>query len=492
MLATTGAAMISLLASDPGSAQTRPARAVPGDDYILAFNPFYDGEYLTALRAFRSAAKSGVRSTEGVWIDAICYSTMMGECFYHLGDFKSAVAQYEVALELHLAHRGWLKRIQLPPRIQGPTPTQPLPWGPSGRPTAPARLPDTYLSLQGTNTEQVVRQGGIFAPPELYPVRVNEILRCLALAMRRRAELLGPLSTESPLSGQLVREFSAARVPAGHWMGALLSVCKGLAQLNDGDSKAALQTLQRSLVIAGRLDHPLTDTALLEIGKIAVEADNLSLAKQSFYEATFPAAFYRHGDVLQEAFQWAAAAHRISNPQQPYPPLAPAASWARVKGFRRVHVSLLLDSIDQLSLSGQDRLATGLLSQARRGMGRSDLIRSDVGARLQYLQSRLAQRQGKSAAALAALKGAVALQRNHSARLYQIARQPEPVAARHVYVSPRRISGTRDKALAVATARYTDRPNDSLATADRPSPGNRLGPKRCSSDDMGQRPAATR
>ena len=77
---------------------------VPREGYFLSMVPYYAGEYRSAGTAFRNAAGSGVRSVSGRWIDSICYHTMVGECFYQLGDYPRALEQYDSALRLYLAH----------------------------------------------------------------------------------------------------------------------------------------------------------------------------------------------------------------------------------------------------------------------------------------------------------------------------------------------------------------------------------------------------
>ena len=106
LLPTFGSAVIH--------AQVGEGRAVPRETYFLSLDPFYSGDYRTAMRGFRSSARSGRRSTEGLWIDSICYYSMMGECFYHMGDLSASLEQHEVALRLFANQRTWMKRMQWP------------------------------------------------------------------------------------------------------------------------------------------------------------------------------------------------------------------------------------------------------------------------------------------------------------------------------------------------------------------------------------------
>ena len=78
-------ALVLAVLAVPAWAQQRDM-TVPPAEYFMAFGPYYEGEYRTALDAFRSAVRGGVRSTEGSWVDSICYHTMLGECLYQMGD----------------------------------------------------------------------------------------------------------------------------------------------------------------------------------------------------------------------------------------------------------------------------------------------------------------------------------------------------------------------------------------------------------------------
>src|SRR5436190_3107210 len=72
------------------SAQGVPSKSAPHDGYWTCFQPFLDGDFRTAARSFREAAKDGIVNisvtTQGPWIDAICYHAMVGECHYQMGN----------------------------------------------------------------------------------------------------------------------------------------------------------------------------------------------------------------------------------------------------------------------------------------------------------------------------------------------------------------------------------------------------------------------
>ena len=117
-------------------------------------------------------------------------------------------------------------------------------------------------------------------------------------------------------------------LPAGHWATAWVNIPLALARASEGRSKEAIALLRQSLVVGGRLDHPLTATALLELGKLHLEQQQLAPAAESFFEATFPAAYFGQADVLEEAFRLAAEVHRLREGKEVLPALLPAAAWA--------------------------------------------------------------------------------------------------------------------------------------------------------------------
>jgi CHAT domain-containing protein len=413
--------VIWLMMTSIAQAQILDGRTVPGTFYELAFQPFHRGEYRDSLKGFRSAASSGINTGAGRWVDSICYFTMTGECFYHLGDLSSALDQYDAALQLTMAHRGWLKRVQLLPPVIGPlaTPAR-VPWGPTTRNAVPGGFPATMQILQGTNLDTVLRQGGTYQAPELYPVRVLEIMRCTALALRRRREILGPLARQLPLTNQLVKEFSLRQVPANHWMQTLIDVQRGIAMAAEGDRDDALQLLQRSLLVNGRFDHPLTAIALLEIGDLALEKNDLDMAQRSYFEASYPAAHFGQADALEEALVGAARIHTFKGDAGIFAPLTTAADWGRAENLDRAASAILLVATEHALFGGDAKQAARLLTQARAAMGRSDLRGADLGVESLYQTAQLALDGGGFVPGMKALADAHRLHRPKSRRLFQL------------------------------------------------------------------------
>src|SRR5262245_16673770 len=71
--------------------QSAGTRMIPNPEYFSAFQTYYSGDYRSAIAAFQDAAKGGVRSTDGRWVDSICYHCMIGECYYQLGDLAQSL-----------------------------------------------------------------------------------------------------------------------------------------------------------------------------------------------------------------------------------------------------------------------------------------------------------------------------------------------------------------------------------------------------------------
>ena len=322
----------------PGSVATAQLRSlqIPSDEHFRAFRPFLDGDYNTAGKVFNAAPR--LTAPGQVWIDSVAYHTMIGECHYHMGNLKLALEQYTAALTAFAANSDWLVRIEFPASLSPDSRAvrKPPTWGPGQRPIRPARIPDSIGSRQGQSDAQnlrALREGGVVMQEKIVRVNVKEIVRCTALAIRRRAEIMGPTSRHDPLLTQVISTLSARPAPPRHWAQAWISAQLGLAYSAAGRKEEAVAELNKSL-LAGGMDHMLTSTSLLELGKLAFESQEYQAAATYFLESSLSAAVLANQDptqydIIAEALRWGMITHVVTGQKGIYPPLLPASVWAR-------------------------------------------------------------------------------------------------------------------------------------------------------------------
>jgi tetratricopeptide (TPR) repeat protein len=397
-------------------------REYPPQSYYVSLELLEEGEFTDAARAFRSTARSGVRSSEGRWVDSICYHAMIGECFYQLGDLRSALDQYTAALNLYLGYSNWMLRVDMPLTLEpeSRTMTRPITWGSTKRRAVIGRFNDSYPVLQGNlDPANAIRQGGVFAPPEFWLINAHEIARCTALAIRRRTEIMGVACRYDPLTTRLSQALNVRPARPNHWSQAWVSILLGLVQAAEGTADQAAVELQKGISAGGQFDHPLTATALLELGKLALQQGEHGPAGTYFLEATLSAAWFGQEDLIEEAFRWGVKNHIMSGAPGPYAPLQPAMAWAeRMSQF--LTASLLLNGAHVAVESGRTGDAAQLLDRATRAMARTDMIAGAVGLRFHYLTA-VTRFQGRDlAAGDRAFAAAMEYQRTNSQKLFEI------------------------------------------------------------------------
>ncbi|MBX9788775.1 MAG: CHAT domain-containing protein [Pirellulales bacterium] len=371
----------------------------PHLSYYDWFATYYDGDHREAYDGFRNEAKHG-RKVPQVWIDAICGHTMAGQVCEQLGLLSEALEHYNAALQLALSYSGWRDRITFPDQLGMVTQAGDLmlPWGPGRRPLEVARLPLSMPFFEGTlDNEKIVQQGGVITPPKYVQVTVQEIVRCTVLALRKRRELLGPLSQQDPLSKRVLATFN--RVPAQHWAQLFGDIELAMAYRGMNRDPQAKTLLERAALVEGRIEHSLTGFCLLELGRMAYEAGDYAGAEQQFLEASLAAGHHNDYDTVEEALRWGLAAHQLQRPDTIYEPLEPALAWAQHKKCRRLAVSITLLLAENHALVRHDREAAVGLEAAKALMGRKDLRQSPVGTRYDWLSAWLKFRQGDTAGA---------------------------------------------------------------------------------------------
>jgi tetratricopeptide (TPR) repeat protein len=385
---------------------------VPPPTYFVGVNLLYRGDYGDALQQMKSELRGAIKTPQSSWIDSICFLTMTGECYYHLGKYQQALESYTAALKLYSGFSDWMIRVRFPGNIMVDNSSAriQIPWGRSTRQFKLGNFPDTMSIAQGSldsNLGNIIRNGGgAVQKPIFFPVNVQEIVRCTSLAMSRRRELMGPLCKLDPLTAELLAKL-ARRPGPQNWSEAWIDLQLGLAHAAAGENAQAEKMLVRSILVGGEFDHPLTCVALNELGKIALEAGDFNGAGARFEEATYSAVYFSNPGVLQEAFELGYLAHAMANKQGIYPPLAVVPRWAKVKGLHQLSASTELLLVENYTAQGDANNANSALGNARALVGRSSMAAGTLGAQLNYLTALVSYQRGQPQAAIDPLHAAL-------------------------------------------------------------------------------------
>ncbi len=379
---------LSCLGTVATFAQTTP---LPRREYYLTFENLYRGEFDAVQREMQTYSRSAlVDPNRGRYLDSVCYWTILGESYYHRGQYRLALEQYTAALELYLGLQGWVERVQLPATIlvsQESTRNAAVPWAASSRAPTYAALENELLILFGKSDAEnaaALRNGGTLEQRFQRRVGVGEAMRCVALALHRRKTITGPIGEIDPLtktlSSRLIGRGGATLTAA--WTG----VVKGIAYAAAGDDQRATQTLNASLKIAA-FDHPLTPLALLTLGDIAAKNKQFPAAQKLFLEASICAAAFEQPDVIEESLRKAALIHSATRTDGFYSPVVGALEWARTRGGETLRASLTITDAWIAAEAGDTKRAKRRLGEARRFFNRNELDESILATRVAYIDT---------------------------------------------------------------------------------------------------------
>jgi len=386
----------------PGNSARFGRDSAPSGIYFQAIERMYRGDYRNAERTFKRELLRSIKiSVTRRWLDVIAYHAMLGEVYYQQGRLAEALDQFDQACLMFLQNPNWMIRVHFKrePRVDANRLRQVLPWGTSSRQFTLGRYPTQEIIsiVDFAHANPTSRQSGIIPPPlPLLQLNVIEIIRATALSIRRRNELLGPLGAEDVISRELVTALSRGITIPNHWSKGWADLQLGLAHIGVGETQQAEKYLLRAERIRGRFDHPLTCVALLELGRLKMEAGDLAAAGNLLAEASYSAFYYEDLGIIDEAFRLGTINHLASGPNSINGAIQPAADWASRKRYHHLFARLSFALTEELLHFGNGKAA-----QAALGTGRSrlrDAAQGLLGNEAQYLEARLQFLQGRDTA----------------------------------------------------------------------------------------------
>ncbi|MEI7782180.1 MAG: hypothetical protein WCJ18_09685, partial [Planctomycetota bacterium] len=244
----------------PGLGGLPGGQVVPSAGYDLALEALAAGDFTSGLEIAAGEYRGGVRAGAQRWIDSIASAAVVGEAHFELNHFREAVAAYDEALLLAAQHRDWLLAVQFPLQPLRPfAQRRAVPWGRRQRNTSPAAIPDTLsIRMGGGDPQQVLKQGGVLTAPANYPIRPQEIIRALVIAIYRRSDILGELARDGAALDEVAKALVRRPAPPNHYSQSWIDIALGVAYWAQGKANQAAPLLNRGLLVENQFDHPLT------------------------------------------------------------------------------------------------------------------------------------------------------------------------------------------------------------------------------------------
>lgn len=450
----------------PGLGGLPGGQVVPGAGYDLALAALSAGDFTAGLEIAAGEYRGGIRAGAQRWIDSIANAAVVGEAQFELSHFREAVAAYDEALLLTAQHRDWLLSVQFPMQPLRPLTRRPVAgWGRSQRNSSPAAMPDTLsIRMGGGDPQQVLKQGGVLTAPANYPIRPQEIIRSLVIAIYRRADILGELAREGAALDEATKALLRRPAPPNHYSQSWIDIALGVAYWAQGKANQAAPLLNRGLLVENRFDHPLTAWGLIVLGRITLDGDQPAAAAKLFEEATYTAADYGDMRALEEAFRLAFTAHMAAGTRNMPQSLALAAEWAR-GDFPALRTRLLAMQAEALAAGGNAKAAVRALADIDGRLLRGDLGRGACGGQAAYAAALAGYAVGDTDSGDADLVRAVSIAQQRTPRLFQTTRLVECVMAGSSEISDRQADALFARLLGDPAARdFTLDPLGTLAT----------------------------
>ncbi|MCL2120365.1 MAG: tetratricopeptide repeat protein, partial [Planctomycetaceae bacterium] len=374
----------------PVSPETQ--EACLSDRYFAVQAIFDSGNFIEAIQEYGTEIRRVVQNGRSHWVDSICYHARVGECHYQMGGNDSAMACFDIALQDYLDNDEWPHWLHFDTAsgVQYKAKSLP-PWGDRSLSSGElAVIPDRVLidfmfaDIDGGDS----RREFVLAPDSAaIPIHPTEVAVCMAMALYRRAELLGLLGACNDLNDKLVARLRRNPFPDDHWSAAWGNILLALALAAAGNDIEAKPLLEQSLQIENTADHPLTGFAQLELGKMALRAGDYTAAHRHFVAASHSGWHYANTFVTGEAFRYVAVTQKMITPDTNANVLPKALEWAERERLRGLQI-WLNTLLAEDSISRRDLVsAKAQLKRAQDLTGEHDIKHGRLAGNWSYLEA---------------------------------------------------------------------------------------------------------
>ena len=304
---------VSCWAMDFGTtlAQQNPAGAkglngnIVRPEYLTANDFFADGQTSQAAIVYETALAQSRMVNNQRGIDSVPPLVKLGECYWEQCDIGMALERYDAALQISLDCHKWLSLLKpLTGNIRPETRVREIPWAVNTRGTQLGAYNEAWPIALGSSDLLLERAAGQGVAGKMVSIDALEILRCQAIALRRRNQLLGPLTKHNPLTRPLLNAFSVNVTGQSEAIQAAMNICSALAAMGNGERVASAQLLTQNLSVGNGLDHPLTAIALLALADLAIESNDILVAEERALEASVVSGRAGQLDHLAEAVEY--------------------------------------------------------------------------------------------------------------------------------------------------------------------------------------------
>ncbi|WP_146678148.1 hypothetical protein [Pirellula sp. SH-Sr6A] len=441
LLAAVACPSASAQPPNNSSRASRSTKNLIQPGYYTGLDLLADGQTMGAYQAFEEAYTQSRQAGNDRGIDSVPPLVMMGECLYLQGDIGGALQYFDAALNVSVQCSHWLSLLgpSAPVDRTDSRNKDPLWSPPNSRNAAMGMAPGVWqIRLGGANrlperippSQQNSSPNNIPPSPPGDPIWIDalEVLRCQAIALRRRANLLGPLAKYNPLTPSLPSAFTLppAAQPS-EWIKSGASICSAIAALEPSTANEIGTQLKQQLSLGSGKDHPLTAIALLVLADFAVESNSFPAASEFALESSLSGARAGQPEHVEEAIElWSQCAFQNQlDYQATGKTLLGVSKWASGQS-RLVLLRAQLEGVRQAALRGDWETVRKQSPAITAAILPKQILLPRMDAGIAYAQAKLAFAENNLATGIQKLEEALAILRGNSAmssastRLYQL------------------------------------------------------------------------